>query len=31
MAASDIQAQMMMLEIEGQVEALSAGRWRRLV
>ena len=31
MAASEIQAQMMVLEIEGQVEALSAGRWRRLV
>lgn len=30
MAASDIQAQMMMLELEGQIEALSAGRWRRI-
>ncbi|UQB42045.1 DNA-processing protein DprA [Thiomicrospira microaerophila] len=28
--AADIQAQMMMLEIEGRVEALSAARWRRL-
>lgn len=30
MAASDIQAQMMMLELDGKVEALSAARWRRL-
>ncbi len=30
MAVSDIQSQMMMLELSGQVEALSAGRWRRL-
>ncbi|WP_044413636.1 DNA-processing protein DprA [Thiomicrospira microaerophila] len=29
-AASDIQAQMMMLEMEGIVEPLSAARWRRL-
>lgn len=31
MPASEIQTQMMMLELEGQVEALSAARWRRLV
>lgn len=30
MAASDIQAQMMMLELSGEVESLSAGRWRRI-
>lgn len=30
MAASDIQAQMLMLELDGLVEALSAARWRRL-
>lgn len=30
MPASDIQSQMMMLELEGHIEALSAGRWRRL-
>lgn len=30
MAASDIQAQLMMLELEGQIETLSGGRWRRL-
>lgn len=30
MAASDIQAQMMMLELDGKVEALSAARWCRL-
>lgn len=29
--ASEIQVQMMMLELEGAIEALSAGRWRRLV
>lgn len=29
-AASDIQVQMTLLELEGQVEALSAGRWRRI-
>ncbi|MDG4813233.1 DNA-processing protein DprA [Hydrogenovibrio sp. 3SP14C1] len=27
---SDIQSQLLMLELEGSVEALSAGRWRRL-
>lgn len=27
---SDIQSQLLMLELEGKVEALSAGRWRRL-
>ena len=27
---SDIQSQLMMLELEGRIEALSAGRWRRL-
>lgn len=29
-AVSDIQSQLMMLEMAGQVEALSAGRWRRI-
>lgn len=29
MAASEIQAQMMMLELNGQVVSLSAGRWQR--
>jgi DNA processing protein len=28
--ASEIQVQMMLLELEGVIEALSAGRWRRL-
>jgi DNA processing protein len=28
--ASEIQAQMMMFEMAGQVEAMSAGRWRRI-
>lgn len=27
---SDIQGQLLMLELEGRIEALSAGRWRRL-
>lgn len=27
---SEIQSQLMMLELEGRIEALSAGRWRRL-
>lgn len=30
MAISDIQAQLIMLEMEQKVEAMSAGRWRRL-
>lgn len=30
MAASDIQSQLMMLELDGQIETLSGGRWRRL-
>jgi len=30
MAVSDIQSQMMMLELSGEVEAMSASRWRRL-
>ncbi len=30
MPASEIQAQLMMLELNGQIEALSGGRWRRI-
>ena len=30
MPASEIQAQLMMLELSGKIEALSGGRWRRL-
>lgn len=30
MAVSDIQAQLMLLEMEGEIVALSAGRWQRV-